>query len=351
MIKEVAVVGTLLLFIALFFVGLGSALFQLCIAFFLAYATLPLLKWLEKKGFSRSASTATVVATVGVGIILLLLIIIPPIVSEIQTAVAEAPQNFHILLEKLDSKLAEYDIQISYDRASITNYIQQLSKKVSVDMVQTSGEILKNSLLNIVTVIVALLNLFIFPVFFVLVLHDYEKILASIKGLIPVAWKPRVNYWISETDRILSGFIRGQLLVCTILSVLYSTALLIAGVKFAILIGCLTGFLSCIPYVGFSLGALLAVLSSLLSGDDYSPVVWTIVLYGIVQFLESFIITPTIVGDKVGLSPFEAILALIVFGNLFGFIGLFAAIPCGGVVKVIFKDLLAEYKKTHAYRD
>lgn len=351
LLKEILIISSLVALIILFIVGLGSSLFHIGIAFFLAYASLPLVQLLEKRGLSRGKSTAIVVATVACVIAILLLIIIPPIISEIEVAITEAPQNFHIILEKIESKCSEFGIKVPYDRQSIIKFISTSSQKISMDLVQSSGEILKKSFLNLMTVVVSILNLFILPVFFIFVIYDYENILAAINGILPKGWRPEIHRLLEETDKILSGFIRGQLIVCLILSSLYSLALLLAGVKFAILIGCLTGCLSCIPYVGFSMGITLALLSALLSGDDYSPFMWTILLYGFVQFCESFLITPKIVGDKVGLSAFESILSLIIFGNLFGFVGLLAAIPCGGISKVIFRDLISEYKKTAFYKN
>ena len=122
------------------------------------------------------------------------------------------------------------------------------------------------------------------------------------------------------------------------------------GVKFALVIGIATGILSIIPYVGFSLGFGMAILSVIAGHEGWGTLIALIIGYSAVQFLESFIITPRIVGDQVGLSPFEAILALVIFGNLFGFIGLLLAIPMGAIVRILIRMLLVSYKRTAFYR-
>ena len=133
---------------------------------------------------------------------------------------------------------------------------------------------------------------------------------------------------------------------------IYSVGLLIVGLKFGLLIGCLTGLFTFIPYVGFSLGLVAAVITALANLSEGSgQLMGVAIVYSIGQILESYVVTPRIVGNKVGLSPFEAILALIVFGNLLGFVGLFLAIPAGGIVKVVLRNLLHHYKNTHFYKD
>lgn len=350
-LKDSLTIGCLLFLLILFFIGLGSSLLHLAISFFLAYASIPVVQWLEQHKLNRQQATAAVVVAVLTSSMLLLLIIVPPILTEVDTALKEAPQNFQILLEKIDAQLLKYGVHARYDKTSIVKIIGTFSQKISMDLVQSSGEAIKNSFLNVMTVIVSILNFFIVPVFFVLLIHNFEGIITSIDEILPVSWRPTVRQLAKTSDQILGGFLRGQVIVCLILSVLYSTALLIAGVKFAIMIGTLTGFLSCIPFVGFSIGTAFALISALLSGDNYTPMIWTVLLYSLVQFCESFIITPKIVGDKVGLTSFEAILALIVFGNLFGFLGLLTAIPCGGILKVIISDLISNYKKTAFYKN
>jgi predicted PurR-regulated permease PerM len=349
-LKDSLVVILLCTVIVIFFYGLGSAFVPLTFAWFLAYAAIPLVKKIEQRGLNRSQSSLVVLAIVFVSLILLGLLIIPPLFTDLHAAVLELPRNVSVSLEKLDTFFSNYGYHVPYNKQMLIDFASQYSEKISGSLLTSVGEFLKNSLVNAASIIVILLNVFLIPLFFVYVINDYERSIDAIENLVPHSWRPRLDQFIEESNRILSGYVRGQLLVCAILSVLYSGALLIVGVKFAIIIGVITGVLSIIPYVGFSIGLVGALVTALAGFDGISPLIGILVSYGIVQMLESFIITPRIVGNSVGLSSFEAIIALIVFGNLLGFVGLFLAIPVGAIAKLLLRSLLAEYKKTSFYR-
>lgn len=349
-LKDSFIVFLLVSVIFIFLYGLGSAFVPLTIAWFLAYAAIPLVKKIEKRGLNRSQASLVVLAIVFVGICLLGLLIIPPLFSDLHEAVLELPKNVSVALVKLDTFFSNYGYHVPYNKQTLIDFASQYSEKISGNLITSVGEILKNSLVNAASVIVIWLNVFLVPLFFVYVINDYERLIRSIESLVPMSWRSQLDAFISETNVILSGYIRGQLLVCAILAVLYSIALLIVGVKFAVIIGVMTGFLSIIPYVGFSFGLGAALITALANFDGISPLVGVLISYSLVQVLESFVITPRIVGNSVGLSSFEAIIALIVFGNLLGFIGLFLAIPVGAIAKLLLKNLLAEYKNTAFYK-
>jgi len=348
--KEWLIVAGTAGLIALFIYGLGSALTPLVFSSFLAYASLPFIKKLEAKNFSRPQATLTVLVVVFGLTTLTLLIALPPLFHELRDALVETPKTLSSALVKIDAFLSHYGIHVPYDKDSLLAFLSEFSEKINSELVATGADFLKKSLSNFVSVILALLSFAMVPVFFYYVLADYEGITQFIYDIMPRSIEPKVGNVLSRLDSIFSGYVRGQLLVCLILSVLYTTTLFLVGVPFALIIGVATGFLSIIPYVGFSMGFGMAILSVLANHEGLSTLIFMIAGYMIVQFLESFIITPKIVGDKVGLAPFESILFLIIFGNLFGFIGLFVAIPAGAILKYIIRSLLASYKKTSFYR-
>lgn len=349
-VKDLIILGIMAAIIILFFYGLGQAVIPLTFSLLLAYASLPLVRKMEAKGLSRFQSTAVVLTGVTFICIVLLLMIIPPLFSDLRDAALEVPKNMSIALEKLDSWMSQFGVHVPYNRQSLIDFAGVYSEKMSANVVKSAGTFLSNSLVNAASIIVILLNLFLIPVFFAYVINDAEGLVGKIEHLVPPSMRPHVHSFMTECDRVLSGYIRGQLLVCLILSVLYTAGLLIVGIKFAVVIGVMTGFLSIIPYVGFAFGFAAAFITALANFEGVGALIGLSIAYGIVQFIESFIITPRIVGDKVGLTPFEAILALIVLGNLFGFLGLFLAIPVGAVTKILFRHLLAEYKKTAFYK-
>ncbi len=349
-IKDSLILCALLATLVLFFYGLGSAFVPITFAWFLAYAALPIVKKMERRGIARSPASIIVLGCVFFLLTVLSLLILPPLVSDLQGAISDIPNNVSAVLIKLDTFFSGYGFHVPYNRQTLIDFSSQYSEKISSNVLKFGGEVLKNSVVNAASVILIWLNLFLVPVFFVYVINDYEKLIDSFEDLVPLSWRPKLDELIEEANQILSGYIRGQLLVCGILAVLYSLGLLLVGVKFAIIIGCLTGFLSVIPYVGFSIGLAAALITALANFDGFAPLAWIGIVYGLIQVLESFYITPRIVGNKVGLTSFEAIIALIVFGNLFGFAGLFVAIPAGALTKLLFIHFLVEYKKTGFYR-
>lgn len=351
--KDFFYIAILAAFIILFFMGLDSALVPLLLSTFLAYASLPLVKILEKKGFSRLWASSTVLFVVVFITLTALIIGIPPLFEDLREAVVNSPQYLFAFLEKINAWLAEYGAQVPYDKESLTTFASGYFDQISSDFVQATGNFVKNSLLSVTSLIVIVLNVSLIPIFFFYVVNDCEMFLDFFKDLVPLDWRPRFEQFLNECDQILSGFIRGQLLVCAIMATIYSSGLLIVGLKFGVLIGCLTGIFTFIPYVGFTFGLSAAVITAIahISDGGSGQLIGVLIVYGIGQIIETYVVTPRIVGNKVGLSAFEAILALIVFGNLLGFVGLFIAIPLGAIAKLVFNYALVEYKKTGFYKD
>jgi predicted PurR-regulated permease PerM len=349
-LKDLIVTGLLLAVIFLFFYGLDGAIVPLTFSWFLAYAAIPIVKRIENRGLSRSQSSFLVLSATLIIFLMMALLIIPPLLSELQAAIKEVPRNISIVLEKLDAFFSNYGFHVPYEKESLIDFAGHYTDKVSASMLNSVGGFLKSSIVNAASIIVIFLNFFLVPIFFIYVVNDYERLIDSIESLVPVSWRPKLDHYLQEANVILSGYIRGQLLVCCILGVLYSLGLFIVGVKFALILGFFTGFLNIIPYVGFSFGLTAALITALANFEGFGPLIGIGVVYGIVQMLESFVITPRIVGNSVGLSPFEAILALIILGNLLGFVGLFLAIPVGALTKMLLCHLFEEYKQTSFYK-
>lgn len=351
--KEILIVVALILFAIVFVIGLDMTLIPLLFSTFLAYASLPLVKYLETKaGLSRVYATATVVTVTGLCLLVIGILILPPLFDELREAIFHLPEQLSTLLEKVNGLLSGFGFHVPYDRQSLTDFAHNFFENMSSDVVKTSGNFVKTSLLSATSFVVVVLNVFLIPIFFVYVVNDCEGLLNQVKNLVPLSWRPRFEQFLKQCDQILSGFIRGQLLVCSILAVVYSAGLLLVSVKFGLLIGIMTGLFTFIPYVGFSFGLLAALLSaaSQIPSYGYGPLIGVLVVYGMGQALETYVVTPGIVGNKVGLSPFQAILSLIVFGNLLGFAGLFIAIPAGAIVKVLMGYIMQEYRNTNFYK-
>jgi predicted PurR-regulated permease PerM len=152
-----------------------------------------------------------------------------------------------------------------------------------------------------------------------------------------------------EVDSLLAQYLRGQLLVMLVLAIYYSTGLAIAGFDVALPVGIITGLLVFIPYVGFGLGLGLALIAAMLQFSGWHGLIAVAIVYGIGQVLESFILTPRLVGERIGLHPLVVIFALMAFGQLFGFVGILLALPCSAIMSVVVKHVRAHYLDSSFY--
>jgi len=180
-------------------------------------------------------------------------------------------------------------------------------------------------------------DLLLIPIVSFYLLRDWDLLVARIDQLIPPRLRPRAEQLARETDSVLSALIRGQLLVMAALAVYYSIGLGIAGLKVALLVGIFTGLVSFIPYLGYFSGLLAACIAMAVQSQEVTPVLWVAVVYGIGQVLESGLLTPMLVGDRIGLHPVAVIFAILAGGQLLGFAGVLVALPVAAVAAVLLR--------------
>lgn len=155
---------------------------------------------------------------------------------------------------------------------------------------------------------------------------------------------------LSKVNNNLRYFLRGQLIVCLILSLIYSIGLTIVGIPLSFLIGFISGFGNLIPYVGTSTGIALASTLALFQFHDLKHILYVLFTFGIAQLLEATVITPRIMGKGLGLSPVMVILSILICSQLFGFLGLLLAVPIASTVKVFVDEFMTRYKSSQYYK-
>jgi len=264
--------------------------------------------------------------------------IFPILVQSLYSFVSQLPDFVQHSQENIITFVNQYFSVASHPTSFIS---QKLLGSVEVISKELLNGLFKSSLSNALTLVFWVFNFFLFPIFLFYILYYSEKAIALIYKLFP-NHKDSVSFILKKTHFILKKYIRGQLLICCILAVLYSFALYITGLPYALLIGSLTGFLNVVPYFGFSFGLLSTLL--LVIYNHFS--LWQSILIFIalfsVQTLESFVISPKILGNKMGLNPFITLIALIVGGNAFGFLGILFAVPATALIK---EFLVIAYRK------
>ncbi|PSJ18565.1 AI-2E family transporter [Nitrosomonas supralitoralis] len=194
-----------------------------------------------------------------------------------------------------------------------------------------------------------LVNLLLVPVVLFYLLRDWDMLIKLVDEMIPRYWHDQISQLTRETDQILAEFLRGQLSVIIIMSICYITGLWLVGLEFALPIGMVAGILVFVPYLGMIVGLTLATFAAVMQFQDWGGVIPVWIVFGIGQMLEGMLITPWLVGDRIGLHPVIVIFALLAFGQLFGFFGILLALPVSAVMLVWLRHLRQRYLGSELY--
>jgi predicted PurR-regulated permease PerM len=341
------IVGALVvLFVAL--TWLGPVLTPFLIGAILAYLGTPAVARAERRGVPRSLATLFVILFIGLLLAALFLVLIPLVQSEVGSITRKLPDLFAQFTDRVAPFLQEkFDVSVSLDFDSIRTFIAenaQEARNLSTRLlsgVKTGGAI----------VLSLLVNLALIPVVMFYLLRDWNMILARIDDLLPRRWGPKVRSIGREVDGVLAEFLHGQLLVMLALAAYYSIALSLVRLDHAAAIGILTGLLVFIPYVGFGLGFLLGMTAAILDFHGWPGFFAVLAVYGVGQLLESYVLVPFLVGDRIGLHPLAVIFALLAFGELFGFAGVLMALPVSAALLVGLRHLRRAYVNSPVYRE
>jgi phosphoribosylaminoimidazole-succinocarboxamide synthase len=323
---------------------LGPILTPFLAGALLAYIFDPLVDRLQARGVSRTAGTVLVIVFAGLAVFALLLVALPLF----QGQIAELSQRVPAALDLVQSRFlpwlaATFGVNVDFNLAAVKTWLTEKAAQSGADWLPT----LQTGALAIVGV---LANLLLIPVVMFYLLKDWDLMVARLARLTPRGWMDAVTHIARAMDAVVGEFLRGQLAVMAALSLYYIVALWAAGLDYALPIGLLTGVLSFVPFLGFGLGMILALLVALLQFGDWIGVAWVAAIYLAGQLLESYVITPRLVGERVGLHPVAVIFALAAFGQLFGFVGVLLAVPLAAVLLVALRELHAVYEASAFYR-
>ena len=277
----------------------------------------------------------------------LLLIMLPLLQQEMTQLTQRLPQWLDAARVHLLPTLQQwFGVELEWDSAAL--------KQLLIDHWQRAGGLASGVLLPWLgdsgSALLALFaNLLLIPVVMFYLLRDWDDMLARVDGLLPRHWHAQIRKLAAESDKVLAEFLRGQIAVMLLMSVFYVVVLWLVGLEFALPIGIVAGMLVFVPYLGMVLGLLLATLAALMQfgiGGDLL-LVWAV--FGAGQLLEGMVITPWLVGDRIGLHPLAVIFALLAFGQLFGFFGLLLALPMAAVLLVLLRHLRKRYLSSTMY--
>lgn len=318
----------------------------------LAYLGDPLVDRLERLTFfrrpvSRTAAVTVVFVLLTLLVLGMLLLVIPKTIEQIRQMIDRVPT---ILAWLVNTAIPWVEARLgltfpAMDVASLTETFKTYWKELAsaavnvIGSVSAGGQFLINSLLNFVLV----------PVVTFYLLRDWDKLIEGIRRLIPTRLEPIISGLAREIDDVMGAFIRGQLMVMVALGLIYTLGLWIMGLDLAFAIGMLAGLLSIVPYLGTLVGVVAALIAASFQFQDLIHPLLVLVVFAVGQTLEGMVLTPKLVGDKVGLHPVAVIFAVLAGGQLFGFLGILLALPVASALNVLLRYADAQYRKSHHF--
>jgi predicted PurR-regulated permease PerM len=339
--------GGIVLLIAFIFL-LHPILMPFLVALLLAYMGDPLVDRLEKLGLSRTLSVVAVFGLFTLILMALLLVLVPMLAKQLMRLYELAPQMLdwlqHTAMPWVQAKFGLSDGFWRFDRvkAAISEHMGQAGDIV--------GIVLSRATASSLALIGWLTNLVLIPVVCFYLLRDWDLMMGKVRNLLPRQSEGKIVKLAGECHEVLGAFIRGQLLVMVGLGVIYAAGLMLVGLELGLLIGVIAGLAAIVPYMGFVIGIGAALVAGLFQfGGDLYPMLGIVAVFMIGQALEGMVLTPLLVGDRIGLHPVAVIFAILAGGELFGFTGILLALPVAAVIMVLVRHAHDLYKDSEIY--
>jgi predicted PurR-regulated permease PerM len=328
---------------------LGPVLTPFVVAGVLAYALTPVVDRLDAMHGGRVPRVLAVLLVELVFILTLLcvlLLIVPVLATELPLMRQQLPLLLDRLHATLSPWLAQFGVHVAFDFASLR---EQLVDYLNENWGDSFASLWSSVKLGSSFALTLVGNAVLIPVALFYLLLDWKHVVAKALELVPPRVRPGVDSFTYESDEVLGQYLRGQLLVMVTMAIFYSVGLAAFGLDLALPIGVFTGLAMFVPYLGFGLGLVLALVAGLLEFASLKALVMVGVVYGVGQVVESFFLTPRIVGERIGLHPLAVIFALLAFGQLLGFVGVLVALPASAVLLVAIRRMRASYLASKLY--
>ena len=327
---------------------LAPILTPFLIAAVLAYIGDPLVDRMERRGLSRTVGVCVLFALASTVLVLGLVLIVPLLQEQLLSLVDNLPAWAlwieQVAMPKLGLAMPRgYQLDVDSLRKFIASHWDGAGDVASI----VAGYLGRST----PALLGFLANVFLVPIVAFYLLRDWDRMVQRIGALIPRRQLARGTALARETDEVLGALIRGQLLVMLALAFIYSAGLWLIGLKTALLIGVVSGLVSFVPYLGFAGGIVAATIAMLAQEHALLPVVWVVLVFWVGQMLEGGVLTPMLVGDRIGLHPVAVIFAIMAGGQLFGLVGIVMALPAAAVLAVMLRHALQHWTDSHAYRD
>jgi len=305
----------------------------------------PSVDRLQRAGRSRNVAVTLVFTAMTLLVVLVLALLVPTIESQIATLIESLPRYrdwfMDVALPWVEAK-TRMEITTWLDLDHLIELVRSNWERAGGVASTMLGYVSRSgfALLGLVT------NIVLLPVLAFFFLRDWDVLVARVASLIPRDHLPTASRLARESSDMLGAFLRGQFLVMVILGVMYGAGLWAVGLDLGILIGIIAGLLTFVPYLGPASGIILGMVAALVQYGDWQHIAGVAVVFGIGQVVESYWLTPKLVGDRIGLHPVAVIFAVLAGGQLFGFLGMLLALPVAAVANVLLR--YAQQRYTHS---
>lgn len=329
--------------------ALGPVLTPFVVGAVLAYALTPLVDRLDEAGRGRVPRFVSVLLVELLFIVVLLslfLMVVPILAKEIPLMREQVPVLFRWLDDTVRPWLAQFGVDVALDLQSLK---VQVMRYLQANYEDAVGSLLSSLKIGGSVAFALVFNAVLIPVALFYLLLDWDRFVHRLVELVPPRVRPAVDAFAHEADQVLGQYLRGQLLVMLTMAAFYSTGLALFGLDLALPIGLFTGLAMFVPYLGFGIGLVLAILAGLLQFASAKALVMVAVVYGSGQVIEGFFFTPRLVGERIGLHPLAVIFALLAFAQLFGFLGVLVALPASALLLVAVRRVRAGYMGSGLY--
>ena len=327
---------------------LRSVLMPFVAGILVAYLLDPMVDRLEKLKLSRTTATLIVC-------FLAVLIIVPALVllggmieNQVSLLIQATPKYLSLIMEKVRPTIENLNERFPDIKSA---NLEELIKNNIGNSMRFIGKVLKTLLSNGFALINLLSLLLIMPIVTFYMLRDWDSFVKKFESLLPKKSKKTITSTLKDIDKIIAGFIRGQLSVCLILGLFYSIGLKLVGLELGLLVGFIAGIISFIPYVGSITGFVVGCILAFAQYGDISHVLYVAGVFMLGQFIEGNFLTPKLVGESVGLHPVWVMFALLAGGVLLGFLGVMLAVPLAAIIGVLVRLAIKRYKLSSLYLD
>ncbi len=333
--------------LGLLFYLLQPILLPFVLGALVAYLGDPLVDKLERYHLNRTLGVVAVFILLSAVVVSGILFLVPLILDQLDALIRKIPLVYQWATQVAAPWVQErfglpagalpqldWSSQLADNWQSLGKMMAQTGKKLT-----SSGA----------TIVMGLASLALVPVVAFYLLRDWDILTAKLLRMVPLAWQERTSTIVGEADEVVSAFIRGQFIVMCALGAIYSAGLWLVGLQLALLLGLIAGLASLVPYLGFIVGVVSSLFAAWFQFHDWSVMAWVVVVFGVGQAVESMVLTPVLVGDRIGLHPVAVIFALMAGGQVAGFIGIVVALPVAAVIAVFARHGLDHYRASDVY--